>query len=121
MGHWCDVVNNGDGEVEANGIATAIIQSSHADNGNCSGGGQRYRQWHHGGVDVDSRHINIKKHIMCLICLCLCCNTTATCRHAKPWNIVIIFTDMMYDNVGEHADLSKGMNHHATQGSGKKH
>ena len=40
---------------------------------------------------------------MCLICLCLCRDAEATGRHAKPWHIVIIYTDMMYDDVGEHA------------------
>lgn len=54
---------------------------------------------------------------MCLIRLCFCHVTKATQRHVKPWNIVIILTDMMDDYVGEHALTGKGMNPGEWQGA----
>ena len=98
------------------GQGGSLLQSSCADNhSDCNGGGRWCRQRHYDGVD--SRHINIKKHIMCLIRLCFCHVTKATQRHAKPWNIVIILTDMMDDYVGEHALTGKGMNPGEWQGA----
>ena len=98
MGWWCNVVKNGDGYW---GQGELLLRSSCSDNGHFGGGGRRYQWRCHSGVD--SRHMNIKKHMMCHICLCLCHVAKALQRHAKPWNIVLIFTDMMYDDVWEHA------------------
>ena len=81
-----------------------LMQSSCADNSNCGGGRRRYQRQRHGGIY--SRHMSIKINIICLIHLCLCCIVEATWWHTKPWNIVIIFTDMMYDDVGVKIFLS---------------
>ena len=37
------------------------------------------------------RHINITKHIICLIHLCLCCVAEATPQHTTPLNIDMTF------------------------------
>ncbi len=58
-----------------------------------------YRRNYYG---IHNRHINIKMHHMPHLSMFML-HLEATQRHVNLWNIVITFTDMVYDVVGEHA------------------